>query len=274
MNLEELDSIIRNPELLKDINAADLKSLQNLYPWYSLPAIMLAKQAQLNQSEDFQELLSDAATRIPDRKQLYYIIEQGFPKVDIEENLNQDIEEIEKEAVMAEETNEEVQNQENQKPVFEYVPYEMELQQAIQELEVSGEAATLPNMPKIESDEITLDTSGTNSFMNWLHLVEGEDKVQLVNASAARKPIKLLRQDPVVKGFDEVEDVDFTEADARYLAKQSLELGDDLISATYASILVEQGKVEKAIEVYKKLGLKYPEKISYFAGLILELNKH
>jgi hypothetical protein len=44
------------------------------------------------------------------------------------------------------------------------------------------------------------------------------------------------------------------------------------ISENYAILLVKQGKISKAIEVYEKLMLKYPEKKAYFTQKINELN--
>ncbi len=48
---------------------------------------------------------------------------------------------------------------------------------------------------------------------------------------------------------------------------------DDLITETLATIYFKQKKYEKAIEAYKKLSLKYPEKSVYFAARIEEIEK-
>jgi pentatricopeptide repeat protein len=44
-----------------------------------------------------------------------------------------------------------------------------------------------------------------------------------------------------------------------------------LISESLAEILAKQGKTDKAIEMYKKLSLRNPEKNSYFADRIKDL---
>lgn len=51
------------------------------------------------------------------------------------------------------------------------------------------------------------------------------------------------------------------------------EFADNIISETLAEILIRQGKKEKAIEVYKKLIWKFPQKKAYFAAQIEELKK-
>lgn len=54
---------------------------------------------------------------------------------------------------------------------------------------------------------------------------------------------------------------------------KSGEFADNIISETLAEILIRQGKKEKAIEVYKKLIWKFPQKKAYFAAQIEQLKK-
>lgn len=51
------------------------------------------------------------------------------------------------------------------------------------------------------------------------------------------------------------------------------EFADNVVSETLAKILIRQGKKDKAIEVYKKLIWKFPQKKVYFAAQIEELKK-
>ncbi len=48
---------------------------------------------------------------------------------------------------------------------------------------------------------------------------------------------------------------------------------DELVTETLANIYTEQKKYDKALEAFKKLSLKYPEKNSYFATRIEEIEK-
>ncbi|WP_234734832.1 hypothetical protein [Tellurirhabdus bombi] len=48
-------------------------------------------------------------------------------------------------------------------------------------------------------------------------------------------------------------------------------IGGGLATESFAKILVQQGKLDKAIDIYQKLMVKNPEKNTYFAGKINEL---
>jgi hypothetical protein len=52
------------------------------------------------------------------------------------------------------------------------------------------------------------------------------------------------------------------------LSAQNNTLSDDDMTETLAQIMVKQGKMDKAIEIYCKLILKNPEKTPYFASRI------
>ena len=58
---------------------------------------------------------------------------------------------------------------------------------------------------------------------------------------------------------------DFSEA--------SVSENEEIITETFANILIQQKKYDKAIESFKKLSLKFPEKSAYFAGRIEEAEK-
>ncbi|MTI19911.1 hypothetical protein E1176_02650 [Fulvivirga sp. RKSG066] len=57
------------------------------------------------------------------------------------------------------------------------------------------------------------------------------------------------------------------------LSQPSTEFTEDLISENLAKIMISQGKTDKAIDIYKKLIWKFPQKKAYFATQIEELKK-
>jgi len=78
---------------------------------------------------------------------------------------------------------------------------------------------------------------------------------------------KFIREEPMIQPLQA------EKLDLENKARKSSEDQHSLVTETLAKIYVEQGLYPKAIEVYKKLVLKYPEKNAYFAARITELEK-
>jgi len=64
------------------------------------------------------------------------------------------------------------------------------------------------------------------------------------------------------------------EADQNEVISKSLSESDELITETLANIYFQQKKYDKALDAFKKLSLKYPEKSVYFAARIEEIEKY
>ncbi|RYE17786.1 MAG: hypothetical protein EOP42_31740 [Sphingobacteriaceae bacterium] len=61
--------------------------------------------------------------------------------------------------------------------------------------------------------------------------------------------------------------------DTENKAKRSSEDGDILVTETLAKVYLDQMLYHKALDTYKKLMLKFPEKSVYFAAQITETEK-
>lgn len=57
----------------------------------------------------------------------------------------------------------------------------------------------------------------------------------------------------------------------RDLTQKSTAFHDDLATESLAQVLVQQGKIARALDIYTQLLLKFPEKKAYFADLIEKL---
>ncbi len=94
------------------------------------------------------------------------------------------------------------------------------------------------------------------------------------------KKLKKEEQEEIIENFiksdqkiKNVKSVTEKERQREDLSLSSIKFRDDIISENLAQIMISQGKLEKAIDIYKKLIWKYPQKKAYFASQIEELKK-
>lgn len=107
--------------------------------------------------------------------------------------------------------------------------------------------------------------SDSKTFVNWLK------QVNLIPIDRSNESLiidKFISKKPKLRAKDIKEPVAFQED------SESLEINkESLVTETLAKLYVEQEKYEKAIQTYKILILKFPEKNSYFASAIKKIKK-
>jgi shikimate kinase len=97
-------------------------------------------------------------------------------------------------------------------------------------------------------------------FLDTDLLIEEQEKRALKTAWQKEKLTAIIEEEQ-----DEIPEMIFKQA------MDSISMENALISESLAEILAKQGKTDKAIEMYKKLSLRNPEKNSYFADRIKDL---
>jgi len=113
-------------------------------------------------------------------------------------------------------------------------------------------------------------------YENIFHLTSVEDLEKSTEAKPViEKPKK--KEDTIIERFiqevPQIKPQSGDKLDNENKAKKSAEDKDALVTETLASIYADQMLYPKAIGVYKKLMLKFPEKSRYFASQIEELEK-
>jgi tetratricopeptide (TPR) repeat protein len=104
------------------------------------------------------------------------------------------------------------------------------------------------------------------------HLNEDEGAVEQFS-KRLRKSVQREIIDNFIKSEPRISTLNLGEKDAftdRDLSASSTK-PPEIISENLANILIKQGRVDKAIDMYEKLSLKFPEKSAYFASRIEDL---
>jgi hypothetical protein len=169
-----------------------------------------------------------------------------------------------------------------EEPVFEVPPdvKEAEILSQILEYpeiaEVSNDQASIVSAPPHEENQLPEKLS----FTEWLkrskmeHPAEPKKEIEKEPFSVA--PKEKVEEESLISKFIETDPRISPPTKAAFfspvdMARKSVEDRDDVVSETLAKIYAAQGDIQRAIRIYNKLSLLYPEKNSYFAALIEKL---
>lgn len=246
-----------------------LEDLVDRYP-YSQPVRMLnVKSSSALKKEEYQKRLALAAFYSTDRTVLRSLIEKGKVPSDIrtkhapsskagtrpvrkaakarssEKHLDIDL--LRKEILLNLET-----LQKTKTSFLQNIGEEIE-RETVPEVKASATKAkpvTEPKKTVTKKEPATKQSTRTARRANKNDLID-----------------KFIADKPSIKPSQEVRE---NQSD---LSKASGELREDLVSENLALIFARQGKTEKAIEIYKRLIWKFPQKKASFAARIEELKK-
>lgn len=171
----------------------------------------------------------------------------------------------EKEVVEAVETLQEDTQEEEKVEVSSEIPTEIEpIEEVIIDFAALQKGVASEPESVVEEEKIPVEEETAPSLEQEIKVIDEEEQERLKHQLIDR----FIEAQPSV---NKPSDADYKESSK--IAKESLIDRLDFVSETLAQIYVQQGNPKKAIEIYKQLSLKYPEKKLYFAAQIQKLNK-
>ncbi len=132
----------------------------------------------------------------------------------------------------------------------------------------------VPVVEKRYSYDRDLKPRPKDSFASWLSQFEKDLNRELevpdinknIEEVGNHRVVQMVREEP-----EQAKEAQKKTPSAKKVAERSLHLSNSIVSETLATLLVKQERFGKAIDMYQKLSLKYPEKSHIFAAEIEKL---
>lgn len=256
MNAQQLLSIALRANQLKKEDFNDLLKFQQAFPYFQLPAILLAKY-EFDHSHGEKNFLATAAIGSPNRSWLKNLLRNP----ESWEQFNQNFSESLMHQITTKKTSAEIHlnaNLESHHP--------------------------LPSQEKRMEEKITYDTDEEAPVgrIRRKRVVQDEDLIETIRKREKKeiKDDKKKEQIDIIQEFNKkgIKLATIREIESNYkqadLSEKSTTINDSLITESLAKLFVKQNKKAKAREIYQKLIVKFPEKSTYFADQIKNLEEN
>jgi hypothetical protein len=307
MNRNDFIRMIRDTGQVDRQMTGEVKELLDLFPWFHSAHLLLLKGLHNTGDVRFENQLKQSAIHIPDREVLYYMLRQERMEEEIvavtqpekdEPTVIQAIENDLQPDKFVDNQQVVIDTGKNSQDIIEELERISALSAHTGTSQDDNPGQTVLVMAESETDEsasvvLLIDDGETHfqetvTFMDpsintteqgeLLELDEVEmempgsipDSVQPAQpAEDDRKKIqaelidKFITANPRIEPAREKTDKPNDDISVRFTEERG-----ELVTETLARIYVNQGYYSRAIDIYERLSLKYPEKSSYFATQI------
>jgi len=297
MNNKDFTYLLQNPEAVTPAQTEGVKTIINQFPYFQSARAIYLKGLKNQESFQYNQELKTAAAYTTDRSILFDFITSDvfnqneisqFIKINSEHVLDIDVTvediSINKKIVIDNTSQEDIKsNLEVLDPSLFQPKFKRQklVSFALDESENIEKVTPETKTQEASAEDILLlgkplefNKKETHSFNEWLKLASFktiirdkrpakiESKTEDVEQLERRKKFKLI--DEFITNNPKI-NTDRTYTPTHNIAKAQLIQPEELMTETLARIYVEQKNYKKAIQSYKILSLKYPEKSSFFA---------
>lgn len=286
MTPEQFHSWIKDPASVRTEDIPKLREVTQRYPYFQAAQMLLAYALHRHNHIDKQEQLQRTALMVPDRKLLFDLLHDRIPAHEVATETPQ----AEQEQTPAKSTSpkeEPASTQETEKPEIQtegehLLPDELIPDRVVYRIEdVLPDDAQEPQEKAPEAEPAHPEKPvGEMSFIKWLDLLESgslnENDRAKPTGHEEETPNSLRSNIELIEGFlnrpTESRQKRAEFFNPQKAAAKSQHEDFTFVSETLANIYVQQGKLDLARKAYEALSLKYPEKSSYFAARLKELD--
>ena len=296
MTQDRFLKLLDNPDLLATISYEELKTLALTYPYANNLRYLLAIKSGQEDLPDFSRNLAAAAAYSLDRTCLFNLMAphklMAKPVVEEQEQILElkpiaaVKRELDARAPVERETTETGPTIGKRMTAPDDHSSSIDSERKIPDLDLSQSDSPLDLQPT-EVDEIPEDAGPAPdmkkspvepapSFSVWISQF---NPPILKNENATRPAINLPRLEPKKEAeeFDliqeEDEEADITGLSPQAFAERSVQESKSILSETLAKLYAEQGYRDKAIDMYERLCLAFPDKCTTFAAEIEKLKR-
>ncbi len=266
MKIEKITHLLNHPNETSAAELSDLQSLISDYPYFQAIKAIQLKALKLNNSFLYNQKLKETAAYTTDRDVLFHFITSPSftsPKKVAEETTAVSIEE-----------NKIVATEKKETVVFNNkgaAPTNIDLQSTSIEYKKEKEDSNTsiniqPNAP------LEFPANETHSFSEWLKLTSIQPIVREETKSKKKKLIESPLIDRFLKTNPKIKPAKKSSPTVNLAPLQSVE-SENLMTETLAKVYIAQKNYKKAIQAYKILSLKNPEKSGLFADQIRAIKK-
>ncbi len=273
MDSKQIIGYMTRPERLKGEAVKEMEQLVTDYPYFGISQTLLAIAYQNNADDRYESQLKRTAALMPnrDKLRLFTLIArhrwESEPEVPaLPDEFTPEEEATPSDNVFSNIEPIEAKEEQNTGIIREKVFIIPEINLSGSHEELSAEMALLDEKRKSLDELKTI-------IANRLKELEAEKQKKETEQS---KPKKLSRKELIDKFILENPSISRPKAEFYNpisVAQNSIIDQENIVSETLGKIYEKQGYIEKAISIYEKLCLKYPEKSRYFAAQIERLKK-
>lgn len=267
MDNKQLIGYMTMPERMKGNDVDEVEQMVKTFPYFSIAQALLSIAYQNIGSPNYDSQLKRAAATMPNRDKLRLLSMIAKHRLESKLEIPALPDEFEpKDNVFSSIESIDTKEEQNGSIIREKVFIIPEIDLSGSHEELSAEMALLEEKRK-SIDELKA------IIANRLKEIEEEKQRKEAGKPA---PKKLSRKELIDKFITENPSISRPKAEFYNpisAAQNSIIDQENIVSETLAKIYEQQNYFEKAISIYKKLGLKYPEKSRYFAAQIERLQE-